>query len=71
MNYIKLLLLAFVAFVAALGTNWGIDAAYKTHAFIIMLIAIGMFILVLRNIDEISKLPQTKANISIALSVPA
>ena len=52
MNYIKLLLLALIAFVAALGTNWGIDAAYKTHAFIIMLIAIGVFIMVLRNIDE-------------------
>ncbi|MCG6883373.1 MAG: cytochrome-c oxidase, cbb3-type subunit I [Silicimonas sp.] len=51
-NFIKLILLGIVAIVAAIAVNWGRDLAYQVHAFLIMLIAAGMFIWVLRNTGE-------------------
>ncbi len=51
-NYVKLILLGMIAIVAAIAVNWGRDLAYQVHAALIMLIAAGMFIWVLRNTDE-------------------
>ena len=58
MDYVKLILLGLVTVLAAIGTNWGHDVAYQVHAFLIMAIAAGMFIWVLRNIDEQPKAPE-------------
>ena len=52
MNYIKLVILGIISLVAAIGTNWAHDLAFQVHAFLIMVIAFGMFIWVLRNTDE-------------------
>jgi cytochrome c oxidase cbb3-type subunit 1 len=52
MNYFKLVILGIIAIVAAMGMNWGHDLAYQVHAFIIMAVAAGMFVWVLRRIDE-------------------
>jgi len=52
MNYIKLTLLGFLILFSAMAANWGHDLAYQVHALLIMLIASGMFIWVLRNTDE-------------------
>ena len=48
----KLTLLGLIALVAAMAANWGHDVAYQVHAVIIMLVAAGMFIYQLRQIDE-------------------
>ena len=52
MDYVKLILLGFVTVFAAIGASWARDLAYQVHAVIIMLVAAGMFIWVLRNTDE-------------------
>jgi len=52
MDYIKLILLGLVTFFAALATSWAHDLAYQIHAFLIMVIAFGMAIWVLRGIGE-------------------
>ncbi len=51
MNYIKLSLLGGVMLLAALGSNWGLDLAYRVHAFVVMAVAAGLFIHVLRQTD--------------------
>jgi cytochrome c oxidase cbb3-type subunit 1 len=51
-NYIKLIALGLVVLFAMLATNYARDIAYLVHAIIIMVIAAGLFILVLRNTDE-------------------
>jgi len=52
MDYLKLIILGFVTVIAAIGANWAHDLAYQVHAVLIMLIAAGMFIWVLRRMDE-------------------
>ena len=52
MNYLKLVALSFVVLFAAMAANWGHDLAYQVHALIIMAVAAGMFVWVLRNTDE-------------------
>ncbi|MEY1554836.1 cytochrome-c oxidase, cbb3-type subunit I [Yoonia sp. R2331] len=52
MDYVKLLLLGIITFVAALAANWGRDVAYQVHALLIMLVAGGMFLWVLRRTNE-------------------
>ncbi|MBU3029577.1 cytochrome-c oxidase, cbb3-type subunit I [Paracoccus marinaquae] len=51
-NYIKLILLGVVAVVAAIGANRAHDLAYMINALTVMLVAAGMFVWVLRHIDE-------------------
>ena len=60
-NYIKLVLLGVVALFAALAANWGRDLAYQVHAIIIMLVAAGLFIKVLRDTDEPRRPPDETA----------
>jgi cytochrome c oxidase cbb3-type subunit 1 len=52
MEYIKLIALGLVALIAAMGANFAHDIAYQVHAALIMVIAAGMFVWVLRSIDE-------------------
>ena len=52
MNYIKLILLGLVTFFAMLAASYARDLAYQVHALLIMVIAAGMFIWVLRGTDE-------------------
>ena len=52
MEIFKLISLGFIALFAAIAADWGHDLAYQLHAFIIMLIASGMFIWVLRGVGE-------------------
>ena len=52
MNYLKLVILALVPLIAAMGASWARDIAYQVHALIIMSIAGGMFLWVLRHTDE-------------------
>jgi cytochrome c oxidase cbb3-type subunit 1 len=54
-NYLKLIVLAFIALFAAIGANFARDLAYLVHAILIMLIAGGMFIWVLRQTEEPTK----------------
>ena len=48
-NIFKLAALAIVAFVAAMGANFARDLAYLVHALIILAVAGGMFVWVLRR----------------------
>ena len=52
MNYVKLLVLSIVILFAAMGINFARDLAYQVHATLILFIAAGMFIWVLRRTDE-------------------
>jgi cytochrome c oxidase cbb3-type subunit 1 len=52
MNYVKLVILGLVTLFAAMAANWAHDLAYQVHAFLIMVVAFGMFIWVLRHTDE-------------------
>ncbi len=52
MEYFKLTLLAFIALIAAIGADWGHDLAYRVHAFLIVGVSAGLFIWVLRNMEE-------------------
>lgn len=52
MELFKLIVLGFVAVIAAVAADWGYDLAYQLHAFIIMIIAAGMFIWVLRGVGQ-------------------
>jgi len=52
MNYVKLILLGMVTLIAAMAANWAHDLAYQVHALLIMVVAFGMFIWVLRHTDE-------------------
>ena len=51
-NYLKLVVLGFIALFAALAANWGRDLAYQVHAIIILLVSGGLFLWVLRRTDE-------------------
>ena len=55
MDIFKLISLGFIALFAAIAADWGHDLAYQLHALIIMLIASGMFIWVLRGVGETKK----------------
>ena len=52
MDYVKLVLLGVIKLIAAISSSWARDLAYHIHALLIMFIAFGMFIWVLRNTDE-------------------
>lgn len=52
LNYIKLIALGLLVLFAALAANFARDLAYQVHAVLIMLIAGGLFIWVLRETDE-------------------
>ena len=52
LDYHKLVILALIAVAAAIAANYGLDLAYQVHAVIIMLVAGGMFLWVLRSTDE-------------------
>ncbi|HAD29870.1 MAG TPA: cytochrome-c oxidase, cbb3-type subunit I [Rhodobacteraceae bacterium] len=49
MDYLKLLVLAAVAFIAAMAANWALDLAFQMHALLILLIASCVFIRILRR----------------------
>ena len=52
MEYVKLAALAVVALLAAIAANFGQDLAYSFHAILIMVIAAGLFLWQLRQVDE-------------------
>ena len=58
-NYFKLILLGIIAFIAAMGIQFGRDLAYQVHAALIFVIASGMFVWVLRNTDEDVPMPDS------------
>ncbi len=51
-DYVKLVALGAIALFAAVAANFGRDLAYQVHAVIILLVAGGLFLSVLRRIDE-------------------
>ena len=51
-NYVKLILLGVIALLAAIGANLARDPAYMVNAIVVMLVAGGMFIWALRQVDE-------------------
>lgn len=51
-NFVKLGLLGCVILFAVMGANWARDLAYQVHALLIMIVAGGMFVWVLRRTDE-------------------
>ncbi|MGB3555373.1 MAG: cytochrome-c oxidase, cbb3-type subunit I [Jannaschia sp.] len=51
-DYFKLIALALVAFGAMLAASWARDAAYMLHAIIVLLLAAGAFLWVLRGMEE-------------------
>ncbi|MBV1897060.1 MAG: cbb3-type cytochrome c oxidase subunit I, partial [Rhodobacteraceae bacterium] len=51
-NYVKLVVLGLVMLFAMIGINFARDIAYQVHAIIVMLVAGGLFIWVLRRTDE-------------------
>jgi cytochrome c oxidase cbb3-type subunit I len=51
-NYVKLILLGVIALLAAIGANMARDPAYMVNAIVVMLVAGGMFVWALRQIDE-------------------
>ena len=52
LNYLKLAALGIIVLFAAMATNFARDLAYQVHAILIMLVASGMFVWVLRYTDE-------------------
>ncbi len=52
LNYFKLAALGIIVLLAAMASNFARDLAYQVHAILIMLVASGMFIWVLRGTDE-------------------
>ncbi|KNG95241.1 cytochrome-c oxidase, cbb3-type subunit I [Pseudaestuariivita atlantica] len=52
MAIVKLILLGLIALFAALATDLGQDLAYRVHAVIIFVVAVGLFIRELRNVGE-------------------
>ncbi|MFT5067052.1 MAG: cytochrome c oxidase cbb3-type subunit 1, partial [Reinekea sp.] len=42
LNYLKLMTLGLIFFVAALGADWARDIAYQFHALLIMFVSAGM-----------------------------
>ena len=51
-NYVKLILLGLIALLAAIAANMARDPAYMVNAIVVMLVAGGMFVWALRQIDE-------------------
>lgn len=51
-NYIKLIVLGLITFLALIGANYARDLAYLVNALTVALVAGGLFIWVLRNTDE-------------------
>jgi cytochrome c oxidase cbb3-type subunit 1 len=51
-NYVKLILLGLIALLAAIAANMARDPAYMVNAIVVMLVAGGMFIWALRQVDE-------------------
>ncbi len=51
-DLVKLIALALIALVAAYAADQGNDLAFRLHGFIILLVAAGMFVRVLRRTDE-------------------
>ena len=51
-NYIKLIVLGVVTLIAMMGINFARDLAYQVHAAIIMVVAGGLLLHTLRQIDE-------------------
>ena len=51
-DYIKLAALGLIAVFAAIAADYARDLAYMVHAIIIMVVAAGLFLWVLRRIDE-------------------
>ncbi len=51
-NYIKLIALGLITFLALIGANYARDLAYLVNALTVALVAGGLFIWVLRNTDE-------------------
>ena len=41
MDYVKLIVLGFIAVLAAMASSWGHDLAYQVHAFLIMVIVLA------------------------------
>ena len=58
-NYIKLIALGLVTLIALMGINYARDLAYMVHAMIIALVAGGLFLHILRNMEEPIVLPDT------------
>jgi len=52
LDYLKLIALGVITILAAIAANYSRDLAYLVHAVIIMLVAGGMFLWVLRGVDE-------------------
>ncbi|PZR00798.1 MAG: cytochrome-c oxidase, cbb3-type subunit I [Cereibacter sphaeroides] len=52
LTYLKLVALGLITVFAAVAANYARDLSYMVHAMLIMLIAGGMFLWVLRRIDE-------------------
>ncbi|MEL6169223.1 MAG: cytochrome-c oxidase, cbb3-type subunit I [Pseudomonadota bacterium] len=48
----KLIILGLIALSAAIAADWGHDLAYQVHAFIIMLVAAGLFVWQMRQIGK-------------------
>jgi cytochrome c oxidase cbb3-type subunit 1 len=51
-DYLKLAVLALVALLAAMAANFAHDLAYQVHAVIVMLVAGGLFLWTIRQVDE-------------------
>lgn len=56
MDYFKIIILGLITFIAAVAASNGYDLAYKLHAVIIMVVAFGMLVWVLRTSDEPQKI---------------
>ena len=51
-DYVKLIVLGLIALCAAIAANYARDLAYLVHAMLIVAVAGGMFLWVLRRVDE-------------------
>ncbi|MEL6677963.1 MAG: cytochrome-c oxidase, cbb3-type subunit I [Pseudomonadota bacterium] len=56
-DYLKLPILALIAFFAALGANYARDDAYQLHALLVLVIAAGLFLHTLRRAGEPRPVP--------------
>uniref|UniRef100_UPI00396CB66E cbb3-type cytochrome c oxidase subunit I n=1 Tax=Paracoccus sp. TaxID=267 RepID=UPI00396CB66E len=59
-NYVKLMLLGGTALFAAIGANLARDPAYMVNALTVMLVAGGLFLWVLRRVDEPIAIPDPR-----------
>jgi cytochrome c oxidase cbb3-type subunit I len=58
-DYLKLIVLGVTALFAAIAANFARDVPYMVHAIIVMLVAGGLFLWILRRIDEPKPVPDT------------